>query len=579
MASNCLQGQNDSCADEEEEFGKNIPVVIMFSLFAAVGVFGNILILYIYGLKFKESTTRVFILSLAVFDLISCVSLPYKITLLRYGSLFSNPTLARLEIIRIYFLQLSVSILPLMSFDRYRRICQPLTVQIPPTLAKILVFGTSVLIGGITIGRIVVTSYANTHCYRAEAYISAEFLDKTTQHWLQEVYFACVVLPFIIPLPIIMVVYILIGIRVRQLSRNSGKNSKRPKDTKFNRFSPSRSSILRSNNDALAQPDNADCERVDGKMSTLLQPALFPQMEWETGGINGNLGHGRIEGFDGIQESRIGMYSHNCISPSSRQHRTHEDERGAGLAVVSGCPEKTRTKYAPFEPSNVEMEVRWREKGRNDEHLLTVRRVKSFCPTTETRLGDGQNSLSLERLQSGRSRLHCTPNNQSEVLLHDLKSMSSYCPERIMINGGASFDDSPDDNREDSNEPAPGHIENQTQDGETNGFNLRGKGTADKRLSWKRMTLIFFLITVVYIFSLLPFFTIYIIFRVAPCYGYELLSQGGYIVLYNFVYITSFSNCFLYGFFDPRFKRQLRIVTASILNMLCRKCRLEEDSV
>ncbi|XP_067678348.1 uncharacterized protein [Haliotis asinina] len=135
------------------------------------------------------------------------------------------------------------------------------------------------------------------------------------------------------------------------------------------------------------------------------------------------------------------------------------------------------------------------------------------------------------------------------------------------------------ESREDLQESRILSLENENQEKAANAHTFRKYKSSETRFPWKRMTLIFFLITIVYILSCLPFFIIYIIFRVAPCYGYELLSQGGYIVLYNFVYITTVSNCFLYGFFDPRFKRELKCVTSSILDRLCRKWKLAGTSL
>ncbi|XP_067679658.1 uncharacterized protein [Haliotis asinina] len=571
MTSDCLQNQNGTCTDEEEAFVKNIPVVIMLALISTVGVVGNAVILCIYGLKFKESTTRVFILSLAVFDLLSCVTLPYKITLLRYGSLFGNPNLARLEIVRIYFVQLSLAILPLMSFDRYRRICQPLKVQMKPKLAKILVFGICILMGGLAVVRIVVTSYRDTHCYRAEAFISAEFVDKSTQGWLRELYFACAILPFIIPLPILTVVYSLIGIRVRQLTR---KAVERPKDTNIDMFHPSRPSIPRTNDDVYAQTNNADCEAMDRKMSSLIRPNLFALTERRTEGISCSIEDLRTESLGGGLHAPAGMHSEqHCISIPSK-HGTNES--GAELDKESECADNT---WAMCEP--LQMDVERSGEVRRDEHSLTVhcsylRRMKtnSFSLTRKTRLDNGQRSSFTERQPSGGSTGDCAQNGNAEVRVRAVRSMPFDLSENIVINGDPIFDDC----CEGTLEPGPSSVAQNPPEGDPKAFNFRKKDN-ENRLSWKRITLIFFLITVVYILSFLPFFSIYIIFRVAPCDGYKLLSQAVYIVLYNCVYINSFSNCFLYGFFDPRFQRELRCVISRIIDKLCRKCRFVEANV
>ncbi|XP_071117068.1 uncharacterized protein [Haliotis cracherodii] len=564
MASNCLQAKNVSCADEEGEFVKNIPVVIMFSLFAAVGVFGNILILYIYGLKFKESTTRVFILSLAVFDLISCVSLPYKITLLRYGSLFSNPNLARLDIVRIYFLQVSVSILPLMSFDRYRRICEPFKLQMSPKMAKILVTCVIVIMTIFTIVRMVVTSYTSNQCYRAEAFVSAEFVNKTVQVWLQELNFICVILPFILPLPILIAVYILIGVKVRRLSKNSKRGVEGLQDTTLTRFTHNST----TDKQVVAKDD------VDGGPTSALHPS--------------GLYRSSDEGLDKGLQSDMGRQSetrdhvgHSDTSPDKQgtsHHRTIGNAYSTQVAIESGSSGQTRPRCEQLESSKVEVDTMQRNKRFNKVYPHNVRIPRVWgkkAPKVNTST-QGAESKSGEELASSSKRLPNQPmsattvKRQTNVELHVENSMSSFSPEQDMFYKGTPLDkpDDGEDQHESKYTCSPAENPHQ-QEGVLKDLTPCKHSEADKRLPWKRMTLIFFLITVVYIVSCLPFFTIYIIFRVAPCYGYGLLSQGGYIVLYNFVYITIVSNCFLYGFFDPRFKKQLRCVKTSILHRLC----------
>ncbi|XP_067679657.1 uncharacterized protein [Haliotis asinina] len=559
MSSNCLQVKTYSCLAEEEEFVKNIPVVIMFSLFSAVGVVGNVFILYIYGLKFKESTTRVFILSLAVFDLISCVMLPYKITLLRYGSLFSNPNLARLEIVRIYFLQGSVSILPLMSFDRYRRICQPLKVQMKPKVAKVLVTSVIAIMTIFTIVRMVVTNYTNDQCYRAEAFVSAEFVDRTVQIWLKELNFIFVILPFILPLPILIVVYILIGVKVRRLSKAVNKGGEGSQDTTLTKCPQSSA----TDKHVVAKED------VGGSLLSALPTS-------STGGPK------VVQSDTGTQSETRDCGSN---SNSSFHNPTRASAYSTGVATVSGteCSEKALASRRHF---FLEMNIKRRNKRFNKVYPKHVRIPRvwdkmapkgiTFNQKVETQ--QGKELSSSDWRCSDQPTSDPTVKRQTNAELHLENSISSFTAEQDTICKTISLEKSV--NGEDPVVLEQACISAQNpQPQDLKDLMPSQHSATDKKLPWKRMTLIFFLITIVYILSCLPFFIIYIIFRVAPCYGYELLSQGGYIVLYNFVYITTVSNCFLYGFFDPRFKRELKCVTSFIPDRLCRKCKIEDDDV
>jgi hypothetical protein len=54
-----------------------------------IGVIGNTIVLYVYKFRFRRSTSRIFILSLAVFDLITCLlGMPFHIMDMLYPYMF-----------------------------------------------------------------------------------------------------------------------------------------------------------------------------------------------------------------------------------------------------------------------------------------------------------------------------------------------------------------------------------------------------------------------------------------------------------------------------------------------------------
>jgi len=110
-----------------EEAIRRLPVVIFILILVIIGVFGNLHVLYIYYRKFNVSTYRIFVLSLAAIDIISCcVSMPFEIA----DEL--NPYIFKAEIACKIFRFLNTCLamatalmLVVIASERYRRICKP----------------------------------------------------------------------------------------------------------------------------------------------------------------------------------------------------------------------------------------------------------------------------------------------------------------------------------------------------------------------------------------------------------------------------------------------------------------------
>lgn len=58
---------------QEETTKGMIPAMVYLIVLAAVGLVGNSLVLFVYSQKFKQTSTRVFILAIASFDIITNV--------------------------------------------------------------------------------------------------------------------------------------------------------------------------------------------------------------------------------------------------------------------------------------------------------------------------------------------------------------------------------------------------------------------------------------------------------------------------------------------------------------------------
>ncbi|XP_046546342.1 LOW QUALITY PROTEIN: neuropeptide S receptor-like [Haliotis rubra] len=132
--------------DSAEEYHSQIavlmsPVIVTMGIMMLVGFFGNILVIYIYAVRLKRSTTRLFITALAVADTVVCiVCIPVEIVVVRYLYSFDIPWLCRVfRTIVLACVTTSISVLISIAVDRYKRVCTPFKSQISVKRAKIAV--------------------------------------------------------------------------------------------------------------------------------------------------------------------------------------------------------------------------------------------------------------------------------------------------------------------------------------------------------------------------------------------------------------------------------------------------------
>ncbi|XP_052251182.1 cholecystokinin receptor type A-like isoform X1 [Dreissena polymorpha] len=114
------------------ELTKYIPSLVSLVILMLIGIVGNACVVVVYKLKFKRSSVRVYIISLALADMSVClIGLPYHIIDLthpvNYHSVLACKSLSYL----IAACNLSsVFILLVAGLDRYFKVCRPLRRQI-----------------------------------------------------------------------------------------------------------------------------------------------------------------------------------------------------------------------------------------------------------------------------------------------------------------------------------------------------------------------------------------------------------------------------------------------------------------
>lgn len=129
-----LQALND------EEAEQRIPTIVYLCVLMLLGISGNTLVLIVYSLKYKNSNYRIFILCLAVIDMLACcVYMPTEIVDNRYPYMFFSEAACK---ICLFLGKVSTNgsafILVVIAVDRFLKICRPLGSQLSSKTARVM---------------------------------------------------------------------------------------------------------------------------------------------------------------------------------------------------------------------------------------------------------------------------------------------------------------------------------------------------------------------------------------------------------------------------------------------------------
>lgn len=107
-----------------------LPVIICMTVFAAVGIVGNILTLLFYSMKTKRSSSRIQIISLSVADLLVCLLIVPNILEMVANVAHNHPFLCKIaHFSGLWTIASSCLILWVVAIDRHRKICRPFVSQ------------------------------------------------------------------------------------------------------------------------------------------------------------------------------------------------------------------------------------------------------------------------------------------------------------------------------------------------------------------------------------------------------------------------------------------------------------------
>ena len=190
-----------------------LPAILVTVVLMLMGLIGNPLAIYIYGWRWRTSSTRVFLFALAVIDLMNClITIPTEITIMREFYNFHSDGLCKVSRFTTYVMNNATSAIFLaIAVDRYIRICHPHINPVSARSAKIAC-GIGVMIGLAVAwpalflyGRIEIKIPANPPVYGSMCLVHDDMEEYSLAFfsYLCSAFFVCVL--------ILVVLYTLIG--------------------------------------------------------------------------------------------------------------------------------------------------------------------------------------------------------------------------------------------------------------------------------------------------------------------------------------------------------------------------------
>lgn len=142
MTTFLLQKEMDNTSEtlskiNREETVNHIPIAIYLGLIGLTGSIGNLIVCYIYGFVYTQSNSRIFLLYLAIIDFITCViNIPLEIITVMNQYEFDSPVLCKISrVMNVLTSMCSSGVLISIAIDRFRKICRPHGKQITNSIA------------------------------------------------------------------------------------------------------------------------------------------------------------------------------------------------------------------------------------------------------------------------------------------------------------------------------------------------------------------------------------------------------------------------------------------------------------
>lgn len=204
------------------------PVIAFLSLLMVLGIVGNLLVLYVYEFRFKRSSSRAFILCLAMLDFVACViGMPYHIYDMYHTYIYYDEASCKgLSYVLGVTVTASSIILTIIAIDRYQKICKPFGKQISDLGTKKACVASVIVAIVLSIPHIVMYGNASIEVEGAnftgvECYIKDEYVESSASY----IYFGILFFLFMSTTTTLIVLYSLVGCKIRRRATNIGSDN------------------------------------------------------------------------------------------------------------------------------------------------------------------------------------------------------------------------------------------------------------------------------------------------------------------------------------------------------------------
>ncbi|XP_021348555.1 cholecystokinin receptor type A-like [Mizuhopecten yessoensis] len=236
---NLLKARLEALLDDANRHEQTIltPIIVYIVILMVSGLVGNLVVLYVYTFRFRRSSSRTFILCLAILDTLTCLfGMPYHIIDMTHAYTFYNVVACKtLSYIMALSLLCSIYVLVLIAIDRYRKICKPFKKQISDIGTKTASALAVVLAAICSTPNIFLYGHATielpgTHVRGVECFI-ADIYTETVWPMIYNVFLFII---FVGCTLILSVLYVLVGLKIwRQGSFQREDSNRRNSQWKF----------------------------------------------------------------------------------------------------------------------------------------------------------------------------------------------------------------------------------------------------------------------------------------------------------------------------------------------------------
>ncbi|XP_067666094.1 alpha-2Da adrenergic receptor-like isoform X1 [Haliotis asinina] len=217
---------------------KLVVPIIFVAIMMLIGVLGNVLVIYIYGCRWHRATTKIFVTTLAVLDLVNCIiTMPTEIVILRNFYYLDMPVYCQLSRFSTFWMNNnSAIVLLIISIDRFIKICKPNKNSFSYNGSK-MACGVAVLIGlavswpALVIYGKQIVFFPTKRGYMK--FVLCHVDDSVKDKWYAEGYYIYLWIGFIATAMVMIVLYTLIGVRIWMRKVRMDKRTESVRTTSF----------------------------------------------------------------------------------------------------------------------------------------------------------------------------------------------------------------------------------------------------------------------------------------------------------------------------------------------------------